>query len=114
MKNHLIEFLDTAGTFLAGLVPGAIGATVALAFETGLSWGQRFLQLAVGTVVSFYAARMVAAIWTFDPFVMEGVKFTIGMIAFKATPRLIGSLVDLVAALPAQIRDRYFPKGGDQ
>ncbi|MDQ0250973.1 hypothetical protein J2W22_003037 [Sphingomonas kyeonggiensis] len=110
--QKLPALLDAAGTLLAGLVPGAIGATVTLAFERGLTWGQRFLQLAVGTVVSFYAARMVGAIWHgLDPFVMDGVKFTIGMIAFKATPRFIASAVDVVAGVPGIIRDRYLPKG---
>jgi hypothetical protein len=104
--------LEAIGTLLAGLVPGAIGATVTLAWERGLTWGQRFLQLAVGTVVSFYAARMIGALWHgVDAFMLDGVKFTIGMIAFKATPRFIGSAVEVAAGLPALIRDRYFPKG---
>lgn len=112
MEKLAHALFDALWALLAALVPGAIGATVTLAFERGLTWSQRFLQLAVGTIVSFYAARMVGAIWHgIDPLLLEGVKFTIGMIAFKATPRFIASAVDVVAGLPPLIRDRYFPKG---
>lgn len=118
MQKLVTDIADAAGTLLAGLVPGAIGASVGLVWEKGLTWGQRFLQLAVGIVVSFYAARMGAAIWSMthagaalDPFILDGAKFTIGMIAFKATPRLIASSVDVVAGLPAMLRDRFLNKG---
>ena len=44
------EWLDAAQTFVIGLTPGAIGSAVGLAHEKGLSWAERFTQLAAGTV----------------------------------------------------------------
>lgn len=120
MPKMLLELLDAIGTLLVGLVPGAIGASVSLVWEKGLTWGQRFLQLAVGIVVSFYVTRMLASglhLYTgkpLEPFFLDGIKFTIGLIAFKATPGFITACVDVIASLPGRARDKWFPKGDGQ
>jgi hypothetical protein len=116
MKNWH-PLLDFITTLLVGLVPGAIGAAIALAWEKGISWSQRFLQLAVGTIVSFYVSRAIGAghhLYSgalLDPFVMDGIKFTIGLIAFKATPGFVASAVDVIGGLPKALRDRFLTKG---
>lgn len=100
------EVIDAAFTFIAGLVPGALGAAVALAFEKTLTWSQRFLQLAVGIVVSFFAARSLSAVISLAPFVEQGFSFTVGLIALKATPKFIASAADAVGSIPGAIRDK--------
>lgn len=109
MEKYLHGLLESAIALAAGLTPPALGAAVSLSYEKGLGWVERFTQLAVGTVVSYFAGGFVAAVWpwgTINPFVLQAIMFTIGMIAFKATPKFIVSCSDAVAALPGEIRDR--------
>lgn len=103
------QLIDGIVSFLAGLTPGALGASVSLAYEKGLTWTDRFIQLGVGIVVSYFAGGVIAACWrwgTIDPFVLQGIKFTIGMIAFKATPRFASNCADAVVDVPGALRDR--------
>ena len=103
--SKLPQVIDAVLAFVAGLAPGALGAAVSLAYEKGLTWTDRFVQFAVGTTVSWFAGRVIAAVMTLDPFVMQGVTFTAGMIAFRATPRFASGMADIVADLPARLRD---------
>ena len=48
-----------AATVAAGLVPSALGAAVSLAYEPGLTWSQRFVQLSVGVCVSYFVGGAV-------------------------------------------------------
>lgn len=104
------EWLDAAQTFVIGLTPGAIGSAVGLAHEKGLSWAERFTQLAAGTVVSWFVARALGATVDLNPFVLQGVNFTAGMIAYKSTPRFIAAAADVAGGLPAALRDRFLPR----
>lgn len=107
--------LDTLLTFLGGLVPGALGAAVSLAWEKGLSWTDRFVQFSVGVVVSYFAGGVIGALWPWkpiDPFVLQGVTFTLGMVAFRAAPRMASNLVDVLAELPGALRF-FIPKRKD-
>lgn len=119
MEKYLHDLFDSAIAFLIGLTPAALGAAVSLSYEKGLTWAERFTQLAVGTVVSYFAGGFIAAVWpwgTINPFVLQAITFTVGMIAFKATPKFIASCSEAIAGLPAQIRDRaisWFPKRKD-
>ncbi|MFA6125083.1 MAG: hypothetical protein WCS75_11195 [Sphingomonas sp.] len=109
MDKYLHGLLENAIALLAGLTPAALGAAVSLSYEKGLSWRERFTQLAVGTVVSYFAGGFVSAVWpwgTINPFVLQAITFTTGMIAFKATPKFIASCSDALAALPANAVDR--------
>ena len=108
------EWLDAAQTFVIGLTPGAIGSAVGLAHEKGLSWAERFTQLAAGTVVSWFVARALGGAVDLNPFVLQGVNFTAGLIAYKATPRFIAAAADVVGGLPAALRDRFFPARKDK
>ncbi len=103
--EKLLHALEPLLAFLIGLAPGALGAAVSLAYEKGLTWSDRFIQFAVGTTVSWFAGKAVGGIMTLDPFVMQGVTFTLGMIAFRATPRFASGMADLVADLPARLRE---------
>lgn len=102
------EIGDALLAFLISLCPAALGASVSLAYETGLTWGRRVTQLWVGIVVSYFATNAIAALspWgPLDPFVRQAIGFVIGMIAFKATPRFMTSSVEVVADLPASVRE---------
>jgi len=113
MDKYLHQLFETFLAFLGGLTPAALGAAVSLAYEKGLTWSDRFVQFAVGVCVSYFAGGVIAAIWPWkpiDPFVLQGITFTLGMIAFKATPRFISSASDVVAGLPGDILRRIFPR----
>ncbi|CAN5774466.1 hypothetical protein BH11PSE6_BH11PSE6_01800 [soil metagenome] len=118
-KHSLPELFAALITFLAGLTPAAMGAAVSLAYEKGLTWRDRFIQFSVGVVVSYFAGGLVGALWPWkplDPFVLQGITFTLGMIAFKATPKFISSCSDAIGTLPGELRDRlvtWLPKKKD-
>lgn len=113
--QHLADLVDLLVAFLTGLAPGAFGATVSLLYEKGLTWTDRFVQFAVGTIVSSFASRAVGGLWALDPFVLQGIGFTVGMIAFRATPRFASETIELVVGVPGAFRNR-FPsiRKGDQ
>jgi hypothetical protein len=101
--EHLVSAAQDAASALA---PAAIGAAVGQAWEKGLSFGQRLLQWAVGICVSYYVGGGLAGWFHLDAFVLDAVKFMLGMIAFKATPRFISGGVAVAGGLPEQLRDR--------
>jgi len=110
MKEHIHEAGMAALTFLGGLVPAALGAAVSLTYETGLTWGQRAIQMAVGITVSFFVTNLTSGIWSLSAYVAQAIGFVMGMIAFKATPKFIAACTEKVAELPAAIFDRFFPR----
>lgn len=108
MQHHrLAEMIEAAFAIVAGITPAALGATVSLAYERGLSWGDRFGRLLVGIVVSYFTTKVVDAMWLDDPFLLQAVSFTLGMIAYKATPPIAQQLTDMLVALPAMVRAKY-------
>jgi hypothetical protein len=109
MDKHLAQIWEAITTFAIGLSPAALGALVAVSYEKGLTWADRFTQFAVGVVVSYFTTRVVGAVVTLDPFVLQGVSFSIGMIAFKAAPRFISGAAEVLGSLPGEIRDRILP-----
>jgi predicted anti-sigma-YlaC factor YlaD len=110
MDKHTPQFWtqlwDAAVTFAGGLTPAGLGASVAVAYEKGLTWAEKFTQLAVGVIVSYFTTRTLDALWPLDPFVMQGVSFSVGMIAFKSAPRFIAGAAEVIGSLPAFLRDR--------
>lgn len=99
---------DAATAFvslLLSLLPAAIGAAVSLAFEAGLTWAARFVQLCVGIAFSYFATNALMALWPVSEPVRQAVGFVVGLIAFKAAPRFRDEVVDAVAGIPGQIRD---------
>ncbi|MGT2513407.1 hypothetical protein ACVOMT_03375 [Sphingomonas panni] len=109
--SKVLTIIDTLLALLAGLVPGAMGAAVSLAYEKGLSWTEKFTQFAVGTVVSYFARGAIVGLFDLHTFVVDGIVFTAGMIAFRATPRFGSAVADALVSIPAAIRDRIFGGG---
>jgi len=105
MDKYLHQLLDGTLSLLAGLTPAALGAAVSLAFEKGLTWTERFVQMAVGVIVSFFVGRAVNAIHPLDPFVLQAVSFVTGMIAYKSAPALIEGSAAAFRALPGALKD---------
>lgn len=120
MDKLLHQLLDTFCALLLGLTPAALGAAVSLAYERGLTWGERFIQFAVGIVVSYFATGSVIVIapkigWgTLDPFLVQAIGFVMGMIAFKAAPKFIAGASEAVGSIPAALRDRWFARKDGQ
>lgn len=110
MDKLLHELAAAILSFLIGLVPAALGAAVSLAYETGLTWSRRFLQMSVGVIVSYFAGGAIGAVMTLNPFVLQAVGFVIGMIAFKATPRFIAGASDRVPDTALAVLDRFLPR----
>lgn len=111
------QLIDALISLLIGLTPAALGAGVSLMYEKGLTWGDRFARLAVGVTVSWFTSRAVGALWPWppiDPFVLQGITFTLGMIAYKATPPFISSASTIVAGLPSAIAERFLPVKKDE
>lgn len=116
MEKPLHQMLEAFVALLVGLTPAALGAAVSLAYEKGLTWSERFVQFAVGVCVSYFAGNLIGALWPWkpiDPFVLQGITFTLGMIAFKATPRFTAAAADAVAEIPVRLRDRFLPPKKD-
>jgi len=113
MLKHLVPVWDWIITVGTGLSPAALGALVAVSYERGLTWADRFTQFAIGVVVSYFSTRVVGVLLAPDPFVLQGISFSIGMVAFKAAPRFISGAADAVATLPADLISRFLPKRKD-
>ncbi|MDR6144945.1 hypothetical protein QE363_000738 [Sphingomonas sp. SORGH_AS870] len=94
MKNILHDIAEGFFSFLSGLVPGAFGAGVSLAYEEGLTWSRRITQMMVGITVSYFARNLAASLTGWDGYVLQAVGFVVGMTAFKATPALIAGIVE--------------------
>lgn len=109
MHKILAQLWEWFTTVAIGLSPAALGSLVAVSYEKGLTWADKFTQFAVGVVVSYFATRVVGAFFDLDPFVLQGVSFSLGMIAFKAAPRFISGAADVFGSLPGEIRDRILP-----
>lgn len=105
MEKHLAQIWEAVTTFAVGLSPAALGALVAVSYEKGLTWADRFTQFAVGVVVSYFTTRVVGALLHLDPFVLQGVSFSVGMVAFKAAPRFISGAAEAIGTLPGALRD---------
>lgn len=105
MKDLLHDIVAALLAFLIGLMPAALGAAVSLAYETGLTWGRRFVQLSVGVVTSYFATRVAGAVWPLSHFVEQGVGFVVGMIAYRSVPRFRDGLVEAIAELPGRVMD---------
>lgn len=110
MKDDIHQLAVSVLAFLVGLTPAALGAAVTLAYEKGLSWTDRFTQFAVGVCVSYFLGGAIGALWALDPFVLQAVRFTLGMIAFRATPRLTSTLIDRVVDGAGALVDRVLPR----
>ena len=106
MDKLLHDMVDGAVAFLGSLVPSALGATVSLSYETGLTWGQKALRLWVGVTVSYFVMRAGGAILHLHLYVLQAIAFLLGLIAYRAAPAFIDGTVAAIREAPALIRDR--------
>lgn len=110
-KTTLHEIGSAILVFLIGLLPSALGAAVSLAYEQTLTWRVSVVQFSVGVVVSYFAKLGFIAACLFiwgsapNPYVEQAVSFTLGMIAFKATPGFRDNVIAIVVGLPDAARE---------
>lgn len=113
MDKHLHEIADAILSFLISLVPSALGATVSMLVDDGITWGKMFARLWVGIVVSYFVKGALIAILSLHPFVVDAISFLTGMVAYKSAPGFISACSTVLAELPGQLRDRalaFLPK----
>lgn len=103
IKELFIEHSPVAKTFLAALVPGAAGATVAVAVQGAMTWTQRFIQLTVGIAVSYYAGEVAADMFDISEVVRNGIGFTAGIGAFEIVKKLRLSLGEVAHTAPKDL-----------
>lgn len=112
VKDYLHEAAVGAVTFAKALVPGALGAAVAVAVQTSLTWAQRFVQIAVGIIVSYYAGEAGAALLGADGVVKNAIGFTAGVGAFETAKALRVSLAEVARTAPKQAWDWWLARMG--
>ena len=104
MNHTHHEFLQDTLGFLAGLVPGAIGAGLGVMFQGAMPWAQRLVQFAVGLVVSHYAGGALLALFPDWPtIVQDAVKLGIGMSAFEGAKRFRIAMIEVAARAPGDL-----------
>lgn len=113
MDKLLHEVADTILAFLLSLLPSALGATVSMMVDDGITWSRMLARLWVGIIVSYFIGRALDATFALHPFVTQAISFLIGMVAYKSAPGFIAACSAVLAELPGQLRDRalaLFPK----
>lgn len=106
MDKLLHEIVDTILAFLISLLPSALGATVSMMVDDGITWSRMLARLWVGIVMSYFVARAADAVLALHPFVTQAISFLIGMVAYKAAPAFISGCATALGEAPALIRDR--------
>lgn len=102
-KTEVYAVLHTTLDWLSGLVPGAIGAAVAQSYVAGLTWLQRFVQLSIGIVTSYFVSRIAVELFNPGPFVLQGVSFTVGMVAYRAIPEFTAGFASTAHDAPRDV-----------
>jgi|KBSSwiS6_1023812.scaffolds.fasta_scaffold16419_2 hypothetical protein len=102
-KNDIVDVVTSGVEIIYGLVPGALGAAVATAYEKGLTWAQRFGQIAVGIIVSWFAGQAFSAFFSFGPFVQQSVSFVAGLVAYRAVPGFIAAFAATAKSVPGDV-----------
>lgn len=104
-------FIVACLKLIGALVPAALGAVIAQLLQKGVALRDRFIQVIVGIVVSYYVTLGLVAWLVLDPFVGQAVSFVLGMSAYQATPKLIASLSDAIARVPGLLTGRLGGRG---
>lgn len=104
-KTYISEAIVSLREIAIGLTPGALGAAVSVATQTGLTWLQRFLQLTVGIIVSYYAGEIAEAVFGLPEMVKSGIGFVAGLAAFEVVKNLRTSLGSLALTAPQDLWD---------
>ncbi|WP_109798675.1 hypothetical protein [Novosphingobium meiothermophilum] len=103
-KSTIADALARSAEFLSGIAPGALGAAVASLYKKGATWGERFVQLAVGIVVSYFAKQILGEVFpTAGDFTRQGVSFVAGLVAYEAIPGFIHSFATTAKKVPGDV-----------
>ena len=100
--DHLAGLAASAAT---ALMPGAVGALVAQAWERGLSLSERLVAIGAGCIISYYATALVLWAFRIDPFAGQSFGFIFGLIAYKAAPDFQRNAIATVVELPTVLKD---------
>jgi hypothetical protein len=98
--NDALQWLRDVAVILA---PGALGAAVSIATQTGLSWAQRFLHLAIGIIVSYYVGEAARDVFGLSDMVKSSIGFVAGLAAFESVKNLRGSIAEIAKTAPHDI-----------
>jgi hypothetical protein len=109
----LQQILAGTAKLAADLTPSMIGAATAQAWKPGVPFRQRLLQWIVGSTVSYYATLAIIAVTGWSDFVAQSIAFSIALLAFDATPRILKSVVDALASAPQRLADKFLPRKED-
>ncbi len=96
--------IEAVRDLAAALAPPALGSTVAVLLKQGLTWTERFLQICIGTVVSWYALQAAHALFGLEAFMAQAFSFMAGLVAYDALPRFRERAIALIGDLPDTIR----------
>lgn len=106
MDKFVHEVVDTILAFLISLLPSALGATVSMLVDDGITWSKMLARLWVGIVMSYFMSRALDALFAFHPFVTQAISFLIGMVAYKSAPAFIAGCATALGEAPSLLRDR--------
>lgn len=113
MKESLAELAQTLAVFAKAMLPGALGAAVAVSVQQGLTIAQRALQLVVGIIVSYYAGEAASELLGAVGVIKNAVGFTAGVAAFETVKALRVSFAEVARRAPSQLWEwlmNWFPK----
>lgn len=102
MKQTIYEAAHATATFGVSILPGALGAAVAVAVQKGLTWLQRFVQLTVGIIVSYFAGEAAAELIGASGVLKNAIGFTAGIAAFETAKALRTSFAEVAQTAPKQ------------
>lgn len=106
MDKFAHEVIDTILAFLMSLLPSALGATVSMMVDDGITWSKMLARLWVGVVMCYFMSRALEALFTLHPFVIQAISFLIGMVAYKSAPGFISGCATAAGEAPGMLRDR--------
>ncbi len=106
MDKFAHEVVDSILAFLISLMPSALGATVSMLVDDGITWSKMLARLWVGIVMSYFMSRALDALFALHPFVIQAISFLIGMVAYKSAPGFIAGCAAAVSEAPGLLRDR--------
>jgi len=102
VKDPILAALAELSALAKALIPGALGAAVAVAVQGALTWTQRFVQLLVGIIVSYYAGEAGAHLLGAEGVVKNAIGFTAGVGAFETAKALRVSIGEVARTAPKQ------------
>lgn len=106
MDKYLHDLGEALLAILLSFLPSALGATVSMMVDDGITWAKMFARLWVGIVVSYFVKGALVAILSLHPFVVDAVSFLTGMVAYKSAPGFIAGCAAVLGEAPGQLRDK--------